>query len=483
MAISNESKVGLLVLAALAGLGYLSVRSGSYGASTGGVISSTPMRDLNSAFTDVDGISVGSPVKMAGVNVGEVTSVTLKPSGIAVLGFKIRKDVPLSSDVAATVTTSGIIGEKFVSLISTGATSNTALLAADVKEIPSSGAANPANIAGDFAKVADDLQEMTTTLRRVFGNAENADKIQTIIDGLASFSSNLGGEGGNVFSKFEKVADNMTIITDRLKNGEGMLGQMLMGDSKAGAGGPMGGLGDLNAAMKDLREVMAKINNGQGTLGKLVNDPQTAEKLDNALDTFSQVSERMEQFRTEVDFNGYSLTNENSIGKGGATLTLAPRPTRFYVLGMTGDGFASRSSDMDARGTNYFGKDFGNKAKFTAQFGHVFQNVVGSQDVALRVGLKDSTAGIGVDTKVPVPYGSGLYADLSADVYDFGGDHTPGSDDPHIDLKAKLPILGNTVYGLVGYDNLLNSEYGSPIIGAGMRFQDDDLKYILGQAL
>ena len=46
-----------------------------------------------------------------------------------------------------------------------------------------------------------------------------------------------------------------------------------------------------------------------------------------------------------------------------------------------------------------------------------------------------------------------------------------------------MDVIGNTVYGVAGYDNVLNGEYGSPFVGVGMRFQDDDLKYVLGQAL
>lgn len=474
---SNETKVGLLVVIALAVLDWLSVRSGTLGFG----VSSAPMRELSTVFRDVEGVKEGSPVKMAGVDVGTVDGVELQPNGNAVLHFKVKRSVALPADVSAQITTSGLIGERYVGLVpgAQGLQGEGGLLAADVKVIPAAASNDPSQIGGNFAKVSDDLQSMTATLRQVFGDPENAQKFQKIIDGLAAFSGNLG-ESGDVMKNINTVAENFAKISEDLKNGKGLLGQLLQNDPKNG--NMAGTLADLNSAVKDIKEVMAKINSGQGTLGKLVNDPQTAEKLDNALDTFSDVSERLEQFRTEVAFEGTSLVGENNVGKGGATLTLQPRPTRFYNVGVTADGFATASRDFGNTRGAYYGKDFGKEAKITAQFGQVFQNALLGEDVAVRVGLKDSTGGVGVDTygKLPV---LGSRIKYSADVYDFNGSNTAGSNSPHVDLMARADLVGKNLYGVVGYDNVLNQEYGSPVVGVGLRFQDDDLKYILGKAL
>jgi phospholipid/cholesterol/gamma-HCH transport system substrate-binding protein len=477
---NNETKVGLLVVVALAVLGWLSVRSGSFGFG----MSSSPTRELASVFRDVGGIKEGSPVRMAGVDIGEVTGIELQPNGNAVLRFKVKQSVALPADVSAGITTNGLIGEKFVSLNPgpQGAVGAGGLLAPDARSIPAAASADTAEIGNNFAKVSDDLQSMTATLKSVLGNPDNAQKLQQIIDGLASFSSNLGGgSGGDTMKNLNVMAANLAQISEDLKNGKGMLGQLLADNSKGGNN--LGGtLNDLQGAVKDIKEVMAKINSGQGTLGKLVNDPQTAEKLDNALDTFSDVSNRIDQFRTEVAFEGTSLMAEHGIGNGTGTLTLQPRPTRFYEIGATSDGFANAAKSQNDVHGPYYGKDFGNKVKITAQLGQVFQNALLGEDVALRVGLKNSTGGFGVDTYGTMPY-FGKRVKYSADVYDLGGGNTPGGNSPHVDVMARADIIGKTLYGVVGYDNLLNQEYGSPVVGVGLRFQDDDLKYILGQAI
>lgn len=478
---TNETKVGILVVAALAALVWLSVRSGTFGFGVG----SAPMRELSTEFRDVQGLNEGSKVKMAGVDVGEVQSVDLKPNGVAVLHYNVRESVALPADVSAQIATNGLIGEKYLALVPgpQGATGTGGLLSADATSIPAAASSDMGQIGTNFAKVSDDLQNMTATLKSVLGNPDNAKKLQEIIDGLSAFSNNLGSNSSSTLANINKVADNLAVITENLREGKGLLGQMMAPGQVSGTNAQLAGtLGNLNEAVADLKQVMAKINDGQGTIGKLVNDPATADKLNSALDTFSDVSNRIDQFKTELAFEGYTLTNEHGIGKGEFDLTLAPRPTRFYVLGATSDGFASKAKNGTLVNNPYYREDFGHTTKLTAQFGQVFQNAFMGNDVALRVGLKNSSGGVGVDTYGTMPY-FGTPIKYSADVYDFSGNDTPGSHKPHIDLKARADLFGRMVYGLVGYDNVLNQQYGSPIVGVGMHIQDDDLKYILGKSL
>lgn len=480
MSIATESKVGILVVAALGGLVWISSQAGLMSTS----LTSQAVRPLSSTFSDVEGISVGTPVKMAGVQVGEVSEITLQPNGTAVVKYNVNKSAPIPADATAQITTSGLIGERYLALVpgtqSLTATGAATLLPPPATTIPTNGGSGKGNVADNFGQVGEDLQAMTGTLRKVLGDPDNAAKLQKIIDGLANFAGNVGGENGEgTMGKFDKLADTLNTLADRLNAGDSTLGALLAKDN----GQTKQTVGDINAAMRDLRQVMAKVNNGDGTIGKLINDPQTADKIDNALDTLASVGERVEQFRTEVDFNGYTLANERGIGKGEFNLTLQPRPTRFYVLGASADGFASKQRSFSDATNPYFGKDFGSRTKLTAQFGHVFQDALFGEDLRLRAGLKNSSGGVGVDYAIPTGWDYVDTIALSSDVYDFGGAQTPGSDTAHWDVKAKVNLWEKMLYAIAGYDNILNQEYGSPIFGLGLRFQDDDLKYMLGQAL
>ena len=67
---------------------------------------------------------------------------------------------------------------------------------------------------------------------------------------------------------------------------------------------------------------------------------------------------------------------------------------------------------------------------------------------------------------------------IGLDAWDFN------SDDPQMDefrLKAVgryLPFKYLFIQG--GYDNFLNQEIDTLFVGAGFRFEDDDLKYLMG---
>ncbi len=478
MNIATETKVGLLVIAAAIALAWLTFQSGTLSKSEFG----QDTRILKTEFENVDGITIGSKIKVAGVQVGEVIDIKLDKNGTASLKMAIKDDVPLAQNVKAQIASSGIIGEKFIALITEFGAKGT--LAENQVKIPSIGAASADDIAQNFGQVSDDLKQITSALRNALGGAENAKKLERIVDSIDGVGQKLskildaeGQDTGKMLADFTKTAENLSKITSRIEKGEGMLGQMLSSDSQESDL-----VADLKATMRELRQVADKVNKGEGTLGRLVNDPTTVDKIENALDSLSNATARMEAFRTEVDFHGYSLPAEE-VAKGRFNITFAPRPTRYYVLGVTSDGMAyAADSTTDDPNPSLVGQDFGDDLKYTLQFGHVYEGALMGKNLGFRVGLKDSSFGIGLDTRTTL-YDRMLA--LSTDLYAFSGANSGVEDNPHLDFTAKYNLLAdsNTLYAIGGYDNALSQEYGSPFVGLGFRFQDDDLKYMLGQAL
>ena len=71
---------------------------------------------LTAVFHRADGIHVGSPVRVAGVNIGAVSAAALNDQQNAVLTFSLTQAVALSNDTAAVIETDGLFGSKYIEL-------------------------------------------------------------------------------------------------------------------------------------------------------------------------------------------------------------------------------------------------------------------------------------------------------------------------------------------------------------------------------
>jgi phospholipid/cholesterol/gamma-HCH transport system substrate-binding protein len=80
---------------------------------------------LNARFETVSGLKPGAYVEMAGVPVGQVASINLDiKEQVAMVKLKINKDVTLTDDVIASISTAGLIGDKYVKLTPGGGDEN-----------------------------------------------------------------------------------------------------------------------------------------------------------------------------------------------------------------------------------------------------------------------------------------------------------------------------------------------------------------------
>jgi phospholipid/cholesterol/gamma-HCH transport system substrate-binding protein len=75
-------------------------------------------------FARVDGIHIGAPVRLAGVDVGRVTQLDLDGRFRAVATLTFDRDVPIPDDSAAVVETDGIFGAKYVEIQPGGSEAN-----------------------------------------------------------------------------------------------------------------------------------------------------------------------------------------------------------------------------------------------------------------------------------------------------------------------------------------------------------------------
>ena len=108
---SVELGVGIFVIIGLICVGYLTIQLGQM------KLLGDDHYFLNARFLSVSGLKAGAQVEIAGVEVGQVDSISLDPKdNVAMVRLKIKKNITLSDDVIASVKTSGLIGDKFIKL-------------------------------------------------------------------------------------------------------------------------------------------------------------------------------------------------------------------------------------------------------------------------------------------------------------------------------------------------------------------------------
>ena len=115
---TTEILVGAGVLAVAAGFFLYAV--GVTGTGPAGASSS-----YNASFQSVEGVSVGTDVRLGGVKVGTVTALDLNPKTFrAEAVFTVEQAIELPDDTAILISSEGLLGGSFVELLPGGSPDN-----------------------------------------------------------------------------------------------------------------------------------------------------------------------------------------------------------------------------------------------------------------------------------------------------------------------------------------------------------------------
>jgi phospholipid/cholesterol/gamma-HCH transport system substrate-binding protein len=482
---SSEAKVGLFVLVGMIILGYMSVQVGkhSFGIRRGYIV--------EAAFNNVAGLDRDASVQIAGVEVGRVESITLK-DGMAVVAMKIRPDVKLERDVTASIKTHGILGDKYVEIIP--GTKEQGYLAAGEQINKVERAADIDRLLHQLASIADDVKAVSGSLSKVMGGAAGESSLGAILENTRQLTHNLnaviknneatlsamlentrqltGNLNRMVTQNDEKIAQtidglksasremektfaSLSDITDSIKRGEGTMGQLVKDKEMADK---------LNKTIASLQDVTEKISQGKGTIGKLINDEETVNKLNESLTGINRYVNKAEQFRTFLGYHGEYLIDKSD-AKSYLNLKIQPKEDRFYLLGLVHDPRGRRTvKDTTVGGvttrTEEWAKD---ELLFNAQIGKRYK------DIIIRGGLIESTGGLGIEY---LTLNDKLR--LSFEAFDFASDRRA-----HLKALAEYQLI-KYLYLSAGWDDFISDKgNSSPFVGFSIRFEDEDLKYLL----
>lgn len=107
----TEFVVGLFMVAGFAGIVYLALNLGEVP-----LLSRTSTYTVDAEFDNVSGVKKGAPIQVAGVIVGEVSSIKLNEDSLAQLTLRVDKDLKIPQDSIVSVKSQGIIGDKYIQI-------------------------------------------------------------------------------------------------------------------------------------------------------------------------------------------------------------------------------------------------------------------------------------------------------------------------------------------------------------------------------
>ena len=227
-------------------------------------------------FEDVQGLRATSSVSMSGLRIGYVERITYNAEDrnfLVVLSVDSEYSVPLES--VATIYSSDLLGSKALKI---DFSKNTT--------VHKSGDTLVSGIEGDMlSSLVDQVGSTLTTVQNVL-NDETVKNIGETFDNLNSLSAHLDKASQSIeqllSQKKQTIANalsNIEDITVMLKSNEGNINNMLsnlsaVSDSLAHA--------DFKGIADDLNSIVSSIKNGEGTVGKLLNDEALYTNLNNA---------------------------------------------------------------------------------------------------------------------------------------------------------------------------------------------------------
>lgn len=443
-------------------------------------------------FKNIAGLDEKTKLKIAGVDAGFIKKIELH-EGVAKMTVRVQKEVRMFSDASASIKATGLLGDKYLEIkpgskepaLKNGDTIQDVLEIVDIDDM-----------VRKLSKVSENISTLAIALNEALGTEDAKRSLRETVSNLSKITANLNETIVVNDEKMRNVLDNIKTLTASLnelvdKNKEPItdtVGNLREFSAKLKTDGPEL-IANLNKTTRELKEMIEetkpsikntvesldkitkKIDQGEGTLGKLVKDERLYENINKAAEGVEKTFGAIDRFKTFITFQAEYL-NKMEDGKGYFYLTLQPRPDRYYILGVVGDPLGRVKTTETV--TNVDGITIRKKEEKTEQeIEFTAQYAMRYKDVALRLGLTENTFGAGGDFFFHNDRGR-----VTVDAWDFSNDEEH-SKNPHIKAGVDYFIFKN-VFVSAGIDNILNSRWRGGYAGLGLRLEDQDLKYILG---
>jgi phospholipid/cholesterol/gamma-HCH transport system substrate-binding protein len=443
-----EFKVGLLVLVVAGLIAVMSMRV-SEDPTVGGA------KKYWFLTPNASGLVKKSAVKMAGIPIGVIKDIRLE-DGIARVDMVVRDVVDLRQSARVEIKANGILGDKYVE-ISPGSPEDPPLASGE-QIVNVNDKASMDGLLSQVSEIGSSLKTVAVTLKEAVAD-QGSDKhilgrivqnIDRLTGDLANITSENKDRVNDILAEINSVTRTLSTV---LNNGDNGVKQTWA---------------RLDRVLKNVEEVTAKINQGQGTIGKLINDEKTVEEINAAVEGINNLLDASNKLQTSIDFHSEYMGSQD-IWRSFLGVKVQPGLDRYYLVQVIDDptGLRERSKTetqsnpgssltVDETRTSY------NKMKLSLLFAKNFY------DFTIRGGLMENAGGVGVDYHF---WRNRLR--LTAEAFQFSS----------VNLRYSLTYTMFKGFYVTGgvHDALNNNNLNSSFVGAGLFLTNDDMKFLLNR--
>lgn len=256
-------------------------------------------------ISDVKGLRKGAPVRIAGVDVGEVKEIKLHKLYGTIVTISIDKEVLnyLRSDAKATVQTIGLLGDKYIEIY-TGESSlpfkpSTGLQGypqTEVREIINIASSTMSKIESLISKLDDlviKIDKAQGTIPKLLNdpslyNNLNATvlELKSTIQDINSGSIGMLAKDKELYQKLSTTVNNLENTTNKIASSEGSLGKLI--------NDPM--LYDnLVRTTQKLEKLIEEIDKSEGTASLLLKDKKTADDIKESIKEIKELIQEIKK--------------------------------------------------------------------------------------------------------------------------------------------------------------------------------------------
>jgi phospholipid/cholesterol/gamma-HCH transport system substrate-binding protein len=326
-------------------------------------------------------------------------------------------------------------------------------------------------MADDIQKAANDIAGLTGDVREfarreMTGSGSRVDRILGRIEKVTADASKFTSTS---LEPLNRSIRNVEIITSEVREALKLDSGNEPGIKEALAH-LKSSLDNLDQATASLASIARKVDSGQGTLGRIVNDDKLITKTEQVVEDVGSLVSSVSRLQTSVGFRSEFNIQERAL-KNYLGLRFQPDPGKYYLIELVFDprGKTSTIDRLTLTNDPSLPPALAERVtetrmdiKFSLQFAKRLAFVTG------RFGLIESTGGLGLDFE--------FFKDslkFSFDLFDFGADRWP-----RFKALAAWEFVKH-FYVTAGVDDIVNKRGRDYFAGAGFRFTDDDLKMLL----